>query len=48
MVGVFNVEARSEELVRGTGRAELAATGSIRVGEITTGSGYVALHVVPA
>jgi phage host-nuclease inhibitor protein Gam len=48
MVGVLDVEVRPEELVCGANRAELAATGSTRVGEITTGYRYVILHVVPA
>jgi len=48
MVRVLDIETRSEELVCCAIGAELTATGSIRVGEIATSSGYVALHVVPA
>jgi hypothetical protein len=46
MVRVLDIEARSEELVCGAIGTELAATGSIRVGEITSSAGYVTFHVV--
>lgn len=47
MVRVLDIETRSKELVCSAIGAEQTITGGIRVGEITTSSGYVALHVAP-